>query len=348
MNNQLFADITLELSQEPQVAAEMEIKDTPEDGPKKRPFYAPGWYSDLSNDDYHSSFGYSSSNLKVLTEKTMAHLQYEMSNRGETTEAMLKGQIFHTLTMEPHLFEQEFAIRPDGLKKPTKAQVNAANPSEETVTLLNAVDAWDLEKGNRVEITHAQYNHARAMADKVREHPKAAMFLESGIAEQSVYSWYQPEDWDGNDDYRLMMKARPDWIVPGHNVVFDLKSSKSAAYSDFMKQSRQLGYHFSAAMYLDILNRELKRNKKFRADMGIFSFTQFVWIVAENKPPYEVACYECSAGDLNEGAQLYHRAVRKLDMYNRSEWKGYGDSDGEQITPDVRMSEFPRWNHKIV
>lgn len=313
---------------------------------KERPFYPPGWYPELSNEDYHGSFGYSSSSLKVLTEKTMSHLTYKMATGGVETESTLTGQTLHTLTLEPHLFEIEFAIRPDELTKPSSRQWSAANPSEYSIKQMNAWDAWEKERGDRTEITEAIYKHARAMADKVREHPTAQAMLQEGLAEQSIYYWYNPEDWDAKKgyDYRIMCKVRPDWVFPGHPVIFDLKSARDASFTAFMKQAKKLGYHTSAAMYLDGCNR----NKEFLARCAVKEFEKFVWIVVENEPPYEVALYEASAQDLAEGREIYHRLVRKVDLYNRSEWKGYGEQIGDSIQPVIRVSDMPRWGQPIV
>lgn len=313
---------------------------------KERPFFEPGWYPDISNDDYHGSFGYGSTTLKILAEKTKNHMDYQQSLPNTYTEATLKGQALHTLAMEPHLFDKEFGIRPEGLKKPTIAQINAAKPSDKTLVQIDDWDNWLKELGDRTEITAETHDHALKMAKNLREHPQVGMYLEEGIAEQSVYYWYNPEDWDDDSDYRIMCKVRPDWIIPGHSVIFDIKSTRSAAQSDFMKQAKQLGYHMSAGMYLDGVNR----CKEFLEYAKVIAFTKFVWLCVENEAPYEVASYEVSDDDREEGVQMYHSLVRKLDQYRRSEWQGYGDYDFDigGISPATRQSSLPNFKRKIV
>lgn len=310
----------------------------------KRPFYDPGWYPDMSNEEYHGSFGYSSSNLKVLLEKTMAHLNYKMAQQNEYTEATLKGQVLHTLAMEPHLFDKEFAIQPAELKRPTAIQINAKRPSDSTLAQIEDWNQWQDSLGDRTAVPEHVYEHAEAMAKKVRAHPFAGKLLESGIAEQSVFYWYNPEDWDENNDYRIMCKVRTDWIMKGHNCIFDLKSTRDAAFTPFMRQARKLGYHVSAAMYLDGANR----NKEFLAHCRTLALNKFAWIVVENEPPYEVAIYEMSPEDRDFGLQRYHTAARRLYEYKRSNWKGYGEFIDGEMQPIARATELPKYGDIIV
>lgn len=312
----------------------------------KRPFFEPGWYPDLSNEEYHKSFGYSSSSLKFLNEKTMAHLLYQQSVASQETEALVKGQVLHCLTLEPHLFDQEFAVKPEGLTKPSIRQINAKKPSDASILQIAAWNKWIEELGDRTSVPAEMLDSAKAMAKRIREHPKAGPIVtfEETVAEQSIFYWYNPEDWDENHDYRIMCKVRPDLILPGHDVLFDLKSTRDASYSEFMKQALKLGYHISGAMYLDGANR----CKEFLRHCGVVAFTRFVWIVVENFPPYEVAMYELSETDRERGMEEYHKAVRSAHRYKMSDWKGYGHFDGEQIQPITRQSELPNFKTKIV
>lgn len=336
--------------------ADNETGEVIEEVKKARKFFDPGWYRDLSIQDYHEASGYSSSSIKVLAEKTMEHLNYQRMIGSTDTRATLGGQVLHTLVLEPEMFDIEFGVRPDKLVKPTIRQITAKKPSPASVVQINAWRDWEDELGNRTEVMPEMYAQCKAMAEKVRAHPEAGFIFndemsdisKNSLIEQSVFYWYNPEDWDAKTgyDYRLMLKARFDKVLVGHNIIFDLKSSRDAAFSAFMKQAKTLGYDVSAAMYLDAFNR----NQELLEHVGIEKFERFIWCVVENEPPYEVALYEASPADLNEGAQKYHHLVRKLDQYNRSEWKGYGDWDGktEQILPRARESQLPPWGNKIV
>ena len=296
----------------------------------KRPYLAPGWYRDLSSEDYHKSFGYGSTTLKMLHEMPYSKMEYRRRHPPEPSAAMQLGSAVHVLALEPHKAEQEIAVMPL-----LNLRTNAGKAAKAEFLAANA---------GKLILTDQQYAQAEAMATSLREHPQVGLYLEQGVAEQSIYYWYNPEDWDDERDYRIMCKVRPDWIIPGHHVVFDLKTTKNAAYSEFMRNARKLGYHMSGAMYLDGANR----CKEFKKFAGVARFEQFVWICVENEPPYEVASYELSGQDYEEGLQLYHTAVRRLWEYQKSTWKGYGEFDGNEIQPITRLSDMPRWGHNIV
>lgn len=314
----------------------------------KRPFYEAGWYPDLSNDEYHGSFGIGSTTLKTLADKTKAHLDYQQAHPKPPNDSMLKGSLVHSMVLEPHLTDQEYAVRPSDVIKPGANILNAKNPSAQSLEKIERWNDWLLSLGNREEVPEDMFLQAQRMAESVREHPVMSSWFDgkiNGFAEQSVYYWYKSEDWDEKDDYKTMFKVRPDWLLEGVPVIFDLKTARDASYSGFMKQVRDLKYHMSAAMYLDGCNR----NKELLEHIGVFAFTKFVWCVVENEPPFCATYYECSEEDLAEGRSLYHRLARKLNQYQRSEWQGYGELDENGlITPEGRVSDLPKWPYNIV
>jgi hypothetical protein len=305
-----------------------------EENKTKRPFYKPGYYPDLSNEEYHGSFGYGSTTLKILNDRTKAHMDYQRAHPKPMTDALLKGQLVHSMVLEPHKVEDEFAILPDVNRRTKEGKAR--------------IFAFEENNQGKLFVTKEQYNTATYMAKSIKEHPVMGMWFNGnipGFAEQSIYYWYKSEDWDERNDYKTMLKVRPDWVLEGHPVIFDIKTTRDAAFSAFMKQARSLGYHMSAAMYLDGCNR----NQDFLDKACVMAFTSFVWVVVENEPPYCATYYELGPEDRQEGQAIYHQLVRKLDRYNRSEWKGYGEQDKDGfITPEGRVSDMPRWGNSIV
>lgn len=91
---------------EPEIVAESPIIEPP--------YFDPGRYADISNEDYHRSNGISSSMVK---DGRISLMYYQ---RRHVTKVILRekkrcfdlGSAFHTLTMEPEKFDAEFSIRP--------------------------------------------------------------------------------------------------------------------------------------------------------------------------------------------------------------------------------------------
>ena len=75
----------------------------------KRELIKPGWYKDIPNNDYHGGYGTSSSQLKTLLKQTGTHFDYSQRHKtNKETDNMALGTAFHTLTLEPEMFEQGF------------------------------------------------------------------------------------------------------------------------------------------------------------------------------------------------------------------------------------------------
>lgn len=286
----------------------------------QRPFIDPGWYKDLSNDDYHGSFGTSSSQLKKLIDKTPAHLKHSWSQPNETTKNMALGTAVHSLVLEPDKFDQDIAIEPV-LNKRTNAGKEAAAAFAES------------SQGKTI-ITEKQLEKAHLMAESVRAHPMASVLLQDTLNESSVYWWYKTMDTDeiaSGERYKELLKVRPDILCRSYPVVADLKSTVDASFTGFAKSIINFNYHVSAAMYLEGINQ----CKPLLEEMGYFAYTKFVFICVESEAPYLTAVYELSQDDLELGKQIYRACLRKLRDARENDFPGFPE--------DIRVIELPAW-----
>jgi hypothetical protein len=128
-----------------------------------------------------------------------------------------------------------------------------------------------------------------------------------------------------------MLKVRPDALSVAHPVIVDLKTTRDASYSGFIKAIQNLHYHLSAAMYLEGVNqcRELLEHTRH------FAYTKFVFVCVENEPPYPTAVYELAPEYIELGKVLYRRAMRTLRDARQNDWPAYPD--------DIRVIEPPSW-----
>ncbi|MEX6061337.1 PD-(D/E)XK nuclease-like domain-containing protein [Providencia hangzhouensis] len=87
------------------------IKECPVNEPS---YFEPGRYPDISNDDYHSSNGISSTMLKDGRISLMYFERRHISKiiQRERSEALDFGSLFHTLVLEPEKVEDEFSLPP--------------------------------------------------------------------------------------------------------------------------------------------------------------------------------------------------------------------------------------------
>jgi exodeoxyribonuclease VIII len=143
---------------------------------KKRPFYEPGWYKNLSNADYHGSFGVSSTKLKTLVEKTAMHYKWEQSLPFNQTDNMALGTAVHSLVFEPENFDNDIYVMPDCDTRTKKGKMIRQN-----------IASLQLDK---TVITESQYESARRMADNVLTQKYAKNLLDDTVNESSIYWWY--------------------------------------------------------------------------------------------------------------------------------------------------------------
>lgn len=288
---------------------------------KERPMIDPGWYLDMSNEDYHGSMGYSSSQLKTLVEQTPAHLKHSFSQPHETTDTKELGTAFHTLTLEPEKFDQDVAVIPEfNLRTKQGKADNAA--------------FRNLHAGKAIIKPH-QLTKAQAMADSVRNHPVAGILVQDIIVESSIYWWYRSMDPDDDTKYKAVCKVRPDAVSRAHPVVIDLKSANDGSFTGFMRAITRYYYHLSGAMYLEGVNQ----CKPLLMETGHFAYNKFVFIVVENEAPYLTSVYELSPDDLALGKNLYRHAMRRLHVGKENDWPGFPE--------EIRMTELPPWAQRM-
>lgn len=296
------------------------MNDTAQQQTDDRPRFDAGWYPDLTNDEYHASSGFSSSQVKKLLSQTPAHLRASFSLANEPSPQMRLGTAVHTLVLEPDKFDAEIAVEPK-LNKRTKAGKAEA-------------EAFAADAAGKTIITPEQAEQAHYMADSVMSHPVAGVLFSDGRAEQSVYFWYDSTDPDDDSRYRTMCKVRPDWLCDAYPVIVDLKTAADATYSGFQKAVQNFGYHVSAAMYLQGVNQA----KDLLSHMGHFAYNKFVFVVVEPQPPYACAVYEMSADYLEIGKTLFRRAMLELQRGIDKNWPGFPE--------DIRVLDPPPWANR--
>jgi len=284
---------------------------------KKRPFIAPGWHKDLTNEQYHGSFGTSSSSLKKLVKQTPAHLAYSQAHPMGSTDAMALGTAVHTLILEPEKAKSEILVMPD-----INRRTNAGR--EEYENFMRFADG-------KTVLTPDQFEAATAMAESVLTDPYASILLEDTVRESSVYWWYKCMDADDDTDYKEMLKVRPDAISRAHSVIMDVKTCRDASLTTFSRDIHSMNYHLSAAMYLEGVNQ----NQELLDELGHLAYSNFIFICVENTAPYLCAVYELSHDYLALGRQIYQQTLRTLHRARAEDWPGY--------PPAIRLIDPPNW-----
>lgn len=287
---------------------------------QQRRRYAPGWYKDLTNEEYHGSAGTSSSQLKKLIEKTPAHFKQSWSDPPMDSPSVRLGTAVHTLVLEPEKFDAEIAIEPMVNKRTNAGKAQLAE--------------FEAENAGKTIISASQLHQAQHMAESVLADEFASLLLQDTVVESSIYWWYRTMDNDeieAGEKFREMVKVRPDAISRTHSVVIDLKTAQDATHDGFALAAARFYYHVSAAMYLEGVNQ----CKPLLDELGHFAYNKFVFICVEPEPPYLCAVYELSQEALDLGRTIYRRMMRKLRDAREENFPGFPN--------EIRPLELPAW-----
>ncbi|MEJ1422230.1 MAG: PD-(D/E)XK nuclease-like domain-containing protein [Candidatus Sedimenticola sp. (ex Thyasira tokunagai)] len=277
---------------------------TEQQGPKV------GIFDDVTNEEYHRGIGISKSGLDLI-DRSPLHFIDSKHHPRQSTPAMELGTAFHTIILEPDVFERDYVKDPfPGSTAKAAREAREELKAKGKTVIHTARDACYHGKDD--------WRTLHRMRDAVFAHPLASVLLDhgQGKAEQSVY-WV---------DYstRKLCKCRPDFINDAHNIAIDLKSTEDASFSEFAKSCAKFRYHVQDPFYRDGL-REAGR-----------PVSAFVFIAVEKRPPYGVGIYVLDDEAIRIGRIQYQNNLETYaDCHKADEWPSYPE--------EVRTLSLPTW-----
>lgn len=229
------------------------------------------------------------------------------------SEALRFGTLVHVAVLEPDrmreyvpLDAEAIGVKSDG----TPAQ----NP---TMTAAWKRVVANVEADGLTPVAKADMQRARAMAEAVMAHPTARRLIDMATdRELSAYA---------DHPTGARVRARFDLAGP---IISDIKTSRNADPSAFGRTAHDLGYHISAANYLDI------------ATACGMEPAGFAFINIEKEPTlsgeHRVSVTELSASAIDLGRRLMAEAcARWLALGKRIDLPQYGDG--------FTTVDLPRW-----
>jgi exodeoxyribonuclease VIII len=212
--------------------------------------------------EYQSHEGVSNSQLKHLARcpKVFKHFVLD-ENETVETDNMRLGGAFHTLVLEPELFEKMYHITPK---------------------IRRTGDAWKKVQevaATKLILWEADYQMLLDMSVSIHEHAYAARLLENTENEASMF-------WETAVKNKLIKcRGRIDAIkkLDGKIALIDLKSTADASEDAFTRQLFKLKYYMQASYYMDGYETLTGEKPGF-----------FVFIAVETKAPYLCGVYVLS------------------------------------------------------
>jgi hypothetical protein len=261
---------------------------------------------------YERAPGIRQSNLKLLA-RSPAHLRYALEHPTPSTPDQILGTVLDMALFDPANVWNRCYTRPKeyvdfkGCKKPWH---NGSTFAKD----------WYRQHGDKPVITPSQFNDIILMRDAIMKHPAAALALSAGKINRAMF-WM-------DESTGLQCKAYPD-LMSGNTIV-DLKKCRDAGEHNFSKTIANFGYDVQAAWYLDggVATGQIEENAG-----------HFVFIVAEDAPPYAVAVWELQPESVSFGRLKYRRLLnRYLDCVGEGKWPAY--------SANIEYIGLPGWAKK--
>jgi len=244
---------------------------------------APSCYAGVPNQLYHALPGISSSQIPDILESPATY-ELRQQNPPAQTDAMLKGEVTHTLVLQPQLYEKNFKVSPTKTKGKAWAALAEKYPEHTIISPGMADDAF-------------------RMRDSLYANPTIRDLLEKNT------EWREVSIWVNDPQTHLVCKIRPDMIVDG--VIYDLKTTISPQWRAFKHSIWKWNYFISAPYYMDM------------ARIAGLDIHGFRFIVVGNKPPHNTAIYELDKDWMDEGRSQYREALNSYWNYLMGDgWSG--------------------------
>lgn len=244
----------------------------------------------MTEHEYRTAPAISRSELWKIRESP-EKFKWAMEHPEEPTPALIFGQVFHKLALEPLTFGDEFAVAPnvDRRTKDGKAAWAEFVASADGKTVITQ-DVFDKASDMVCALYRAPY--VKKLLNGQREVP---MFWTDEMTNEAC-------------------KCRHDCvtIVGEQPIIVDLKTTADASTDAFMRTAVNYGYDFQAAMYSD--GYEKNTGKK----------PSFVFIAIEKEPPYSVNILQADELFLKRGYDVLRELIGIYhECKQTGNWYGY-------------------------
>lgn len=252
-----------------------------------------GWH-DISMSDYHTDIDtYSKSSIADFFEKGPLKFRHQRLNppTQERKRHFDFGTAFHTMVLEPHLFDSTIAIIPEK---------NGKTISKNST----AYKDFAVENSDKAILSAEELQTVQNMYESVMHKTCAKELLSGGISEVTGV-------FDHPKGVRI--KFRPDYMPCGGMMV-DLKTTSYTGRA-FVDKAYQFKYHWSA--YMSMLGAKALGQADAR----------YIFVVVDKEPPHDVAIYELSDAMIAAAEIEVESTINELaECINSDVWTGSPDA----------------------
>jgi hypothetical protein len=213
----------------------------------------------------------SASDIKnfLYSPKYYYYNRYEKKEKEDARHFAI-GSAIHEIILEPHLFNQHYAVCPkvDRRTKDGKA----------------AYENFLKENAGKTTIFEDEIDVIQGIGEEALKNKTLMELVSDCYKEISVYSV--------DEKTGLNVRMRPDALHKTKSKITDLKSCLSSSPKDFKNDVFKYGYSISAAFYSDFIGRQ-----------------NYIFAALEKAPPYQISLFMLEDEKIEWGRQQYRMAL---------------------------------------
>ncbi len=243
------------------------------------------------------------------------------------SKAKLFGSLVDCLLMTPDEFQNRYPVHPDTYKN-DKGEVKPWNANGK------ACKEW-LESCDEHQepISRKTFNLIERAVANIKKDEIIAGWVEAC----DTQVWLEAVWQDKATGLEVPVRALVDF-VPRQDSIYrnnlgDLKCIRTASLGAFKKQVYQLGWHFQAALYLDLFVEATKEDRQSYCFIGV-----------ENFEPFQAYRRLLSLDFIDFGRQAYIRALERYAKCLKSGvWPAYDDNKEAEAYGGWSLVEPESW-----
>jgi hypothetical protein len=257
----------------------------------------PGRYA-LAMDAYHGQpavgWSFSASDAMIVAGMeplTPAHVKAAWDAPQMRARKADLGTAIHALVLEPfRAAAQVVVIDAADYKKPANAE------------LANQALA-----AGKTPLLRPDYERAKAIADRVLNHPRIGKWLAAGIAEQSCFA--------RDEAHGIWVKCRPDFFT-ADRIVLDLKTVGGTSDKFLRNRITDGGWFMQAPWYCDVIER-----------IDFEPPQDFFWVCVEQDEPHAIRIVRPPDDTMAAGGRENEKARAIFGRCARTHtWPAYPDA----------------------
>ncbi|MDZ4341359.1 MAG: PD-(D/E)XK nuclease-like domain-containing protein [Candidatus Binatia bacterium] len=286
----------------------------------------PGLYPDVPEEAYHSIPACNQSRLKLLGEKSEAHVYHEMQNPTPPTPEMEFGSAVHVAVLQPDQLERRYVVVGQCAGQTQKGE-RCANGGSIIIDGHSFCRRHVPKTGtpdDRRTIRQVDFDRCRDMRDSVYACASARDALEHPDPTElsALWSW-------NVDGFPLPCKARMDKLLPSAGAIADLKTTVDASPRGFVRAVYTYGYYVQAAFYT-----------QGAAALGC-ACDDFLIVAVEKEPPFACAIYRVRDDAIEAGFnELQPLLLRYAHAVQTNTWPSYPQTPIEIGLPDYAWKQI--------